>query len=228
MMNKQLFLYQLCDSSFPTGSFSHSYGFETYMEDGTIHDAKSFNKWLDCYLHQQLCYTEGLAICIVFKAVMADDFTQICEISQHLEAQCLAKETRLANQKIGQQFLTLGSTLIQHEYIKTYQKLIKTGEIIAHPAIVFALLSYAAKATVDETLQAFLMNNITTLIQNAVRGVPLGQTEAQQILLSYQTKIDGTIATIKTLPQKAFGAVAPGLEIAQMRHETLFARNFMS
>ena len=228
MINKQLFLYQLCDSSFPTGSFSHSYGFETYMEDGRIEDINGFRKWLDCYLQQQLCYTDGLAIRITYKAFENDDFAHMCKLSKQLKAQCLAKEIRLANQKIGKQFLMLGSELVEHKYIKAYQQLVKEEKVEVHPTVIFALLTYVVGISLEESIEAFLMNMVTTLIQNAVRGVPLGQTAAQRMLLAYHGKIPAIVNKVKKLSEDTFGAASPGLEIAQMKHETLFARNFMS
>ena len=228
MINKQLFLYQLCDSSFPTGSFSHSYGFETYMEAGRINDIKGFMQWLDCYLQQQLCYTDGLAIRIAYQAFECNDFARICQLSKQLKAQCLAKEIRLANQKMGKQFLMLGQALVAHENIDRYQKLVREKKIEVHPSVIFALLTDAVGISLEDSIEAFLMNMVTTLIQNAVRGVPLGQTAAQKMLLTYHEKIPEVVGKIKELSEDTFGAASPGLEINQMKHENLFARNFMS
>ncbi|MDF9763403.1 urease accessory protein UreF [Peribacillus simplex] len=54
-----LSLFQLCDSNFPTGAFSHSYGLETYIQEDQVYDQASFSKWLHVYLNEQLVYSDG-------------------------------------------------------------------------------------------------------------------------------------------------------------------------
>ena len=47
MINQaQLKLFQFCDSQFPTGAFSYSFGLETYIQREDVHDASSFQTWL--------------------------------------------------------------------------------------------------------------------------------------------------------------------------------------
>ena len=45
-----LSLFQLCDTNLPTGGFSHSFGLETYIQEGQVHDQATFAKWLQCLL----------------------------------------------------------------------------------------------------------------------------------------------------------------------------------
>ena len=45
-MNNILSLFQLCDSNFPTGAFSHSYGLESYIQEDKVHDQATFLEWL--------------------------------------------------------------------------------------------------------------------------------------------------------------------------------------
>ncbi|NJI14743.1 urease accessory protein UreF, partial [Staphylococcus agnetis] len=51
MINQaELKLFQFCDSQFPTGAFSHSYGLETYIQRNDVDDAASFQNWLEVFL----------------------------------------------------------------------------------------------------------------------------------------------------------------------------------
>ena len=52
--HSHLRLFQFCDSQFPTGAFSHSFGLETYIQRQTVHDATSFREWLELFLNEQL------------------------------------------------------------------------------------------------------------------------------------------------------------------------------
>lgn len=77
-------------------------------------------------------------------------------------------------------------------------------------------------------ISAFLYSSISGLVQNAVRGIPLGQTAGQQLLREFQTYIQEAVEKIELLEEDDFGAVAPGLEISQMKHERVNIRIFMS
>ena len=73
MNNNTLSLFQLCDSNFPTGAFSHSYGLETYIQEDKVHDQESFFQWLCVYLNEQLIYSDGLACRLVYEALEKED-----------------------------------------------------------------------------------------------------------------------------------------------------------
>ena len=68
-MDKMLSLFQLCDSNFPTGAFSHSYGLESYIQENLVHDQATFAQWLHVYLNEQLVYSDGLATRLVYEAL---------------------------------------------------------------------------------------------------------------------------------------------------------------
>lgn len=97
-----------------------------------------------------------------------------------------------------------------------------------HPAIVFALVCTGLNLTVEMAIHACLYAAVSSLIQNAVRGIPLGQTAGQSLLLWSHEVIQTAVAFIKVLPEDELGRTLPGLEIAQMRHEDLHVRLFMS
>lgn len=67
--HQKLRLFQFCDSQFPTGAFSHSFGLETYIQRETVNDAESFTRWLKLFLNEQLTYADGLAMRIVYDAL---------------------------------------------------------------------------------------------------------------------------------------------------------------
>lgn len=67
-----------------------------------------------------------------------------------------------------------------------------------------------------------------TLTQNAVRVIPLGQNAGQSVLTSVRGDVVRAAERVRTLTPLDFGAISPGLEIAQMRHERLRARMYMS
>ena len=71
--HSHLRLFQFCDSQFPTGAFSHSFGLETYIQRQAVHDANSFKEWLELFLNEQLTYSDGLAMRLVYNALNNGD-----------------------------------------------------------------------------------------------------------------------------------------------------------
>ena len=98
----------------------------------------------------------------------------------------------------------------------------------AHPAIVFSIMAFQLEAPQKLGISAYLYSSISGLVQNAVRGIPLGQTAGQQLLREFQSYIQEAVDKIENLAEEDFGAVAPGIEIAQMKHERVNIRIFMS
>ena len=79
-----------------------------------------------------------------------------------------------------------------------------------------------------DTVVGHLTGTVTSLTQNAVRGIPIGQSQGPLLLTAAHGWIDQVLATLPTLDENDLGTVAPGHEIAQMQHERLRARMFMS
>lgn len=81
---------------------------------------------------------------------------------------------------------------------------------------------------VEEAVAAHLYASVMSLTQNAVRGIPLGQDAGQRVVRRAQEWVLRAVEVSRGLHPDDLGAIAPGLEIAQMRHERQRARMFMS
>lgn len=227
-MNKLFYFLQLCDSQFPSGAFSHSFGIETYIQKGVIHDTKSFEEVLKAYVLTQLCYTDGLAGRIAYEASQQKDENKLLKLDQELYALSLSKESREGVKRIGQQMTKLLVTLYSSERLNWYQQLIRKKEANGHPAIAFALVCHYLEAGLMEALQCYLFSSVTAMVHNGVRGIPIGQTDGQKLLISIQPYLQDTIQKILELKEEDLGAASPALELAQMQHESLSVRMFMS
>lgn len=228
MTNSLLSLIQLCDSNFPSGAFSHSFGFETYIQRNQIYDTETFQEALRTYLDVQLTYTDGLACRLAYKYAVRDQFNEIMRIDHELYALALSKETREGTRRVGQRMLKLCLELFQGSYLEKYMSEVKAKKAYGHPAVVFALASLQLNITKEEAILSHLYASISSLIQNAVRGIPIGQTDGQKTLVLFQPLLQQALQHILQADQEEFGAVTPGLEIAQMQHEQLHVRLFMS
>jgi urease accessory protein len=223
-----LSLFQLCDSNFPTGAFSHSYGLETYIQEDKVHDQATFSQWLHVYLNEQLIYSDGLASHLVYEAIENEDFEKVWKVDRMLTVQNLPRETREGTQRMGERMLNLVESLYEIPLLSQYRKRIKEKKSFGHPAIVFTIVGHHLGVPRSTTTLYYLYSTISSLVQNAVRGIPLGQTAGQKTILDFQDALVQATAKIQELSEDDFGIISPGLELSQMKHERVNIRIFMS
>jgi len=223
-----LSLFQLCDSNFPTGAFSHSYGLETYIQEDKVHDQATFSQWLHVYLNEQLIYSDGLASHLVYEAIENEDFEIVWKVDRMLTVQNLPRETREGTQRMGERMLNLVESLYEIPLLSQYRKRIKEKKSFGHPAIVFTIVGHHLGVPRSTTTLYYLYSTVSSLVQNAVRAIPLGQTAGQKTILDFQDALVQATAKIQDLSEDDFGIISPGLELSQMKHERVNIRIFMS
>ncbi|MEK4555644.1 MULTISPECIES: urease accessory protein UreF [Jeotgalicoccus] len=228
MTNNALSLLQLCDSNFPNGAFSHSFGLETYIQNDIVFDAETFSDWLKVYLHEQLAYADGLASRIVYEALENDDLERIWEIDRILTVQNLSKESRDGTQRMGDRMLDIAESIYNIPILSTYRKRLKEKKSFGHSAIVFTMVGHYLDVEKETTIVYYLYSTIVSLVQNAVRAIPLGQTAGQKVIYAFQEELKTAAEKIMKLDELEFGVVSPGLEVSQMQHERVGIRIFSS
>ncbi|MDQ0839724.1 MULTISPECIES: urease accessory protein UreF [Bacteria] len=221
-MSYQLALQQLTDSALPTGAFAHSLGFETYVDAGVVADEAGFGAWLSAFISQSLTYSDGLAIRFLYEGA------DVGELDGLLSASLLPRQVREASCKMGLRLLEIGAEVFPSAELALYRDLVTTGRAAGHQPLAFAVVARSLGVPPQEALAAYLFATVTSLTQNAVRAIPLGQNAGQRVLRKAHDDVAAAIDTIAHLTPDDFGAVSPGLEISQMRHERQRARMFMS
>lgn len=225
---KLLSLMQLCDSNFPTGAFSHSFGLETYIQEDHVSDRHTFRAWLQAYINEQLVYTDGLASRLAYEALEQEKLEAIWKLDRLMTVQNFPRESREGSRRMGEGMIRLGVELYDSPHLRSYRDRVKAKQSSGHPAIVFALLAHHLEIPKRTAILSHLYAAVAALIQNGVRAIPLGQTEGQRLLCEMQPLLLKAVELIEQLDPDDLGMVSPGLELAQMRHEQLNIRIFSS
>ncbi|MEH7113580.1 urease accessory protein UreF [Neobacillus niacini] len=228
MSNQILSLFQLCDSNFPTGAFSHSYGLESYIQENKVYDQATFAQWLHVYLNEQLVYSDGLASRLVYEALEDEAFEKLWRVDRMLMVQSLPRETREGSQRMGERMLNLVESLYDFPVLTLYRERIKKKKSFGHPSIVFTMVGHHLGVSKSTTTLYYLYSTVSSLVQNAVRAIPLGQTAGQKTIQEFQGYLVQAMEKIQGLDEEDFGITSPGLELAQMKHERVNIRIFMS
>lgn len=228
MINSTLSLFQLCDSNFPTGGFSHSFGLETYIQNDVVHDPDSFAEWLHVYLKEQLMYADGLGARLAYEALDDGDLEKVWHLDRVLTLQNMAEETRSGTQQMGRHMIKMAAELYAAETLQTYKHRIKQKASFGHPVLVFTMAAHYLAVPKQETLIYYLYSTVVSLVQNAVRAIPIGQTAGQKIIQKTHPVLYEIAEEIRRLDEEELGAISPGIELSQMQHERVNVRIFMS
>ncbi|GAB6989679.1 urease accessory protein UreF [Paenibacillus pini] len=228
MDKNTLSLFQLCDSNFPTGAFSHSYGLESYIQEDQVHDQATLSEWIDVYINEQLVHSDGLASRLVYDALQEGNLETVWKLDRMLTVQNLPRETREGTQKMGDRMLNLVESLYDVPVLSIYRERINKKLSFGHPAIVFTMIGHHLGVSKSTTILYYLYSVISSLVQNAVRAIPLGQTAGQRTIQQCQGVLVEATEKILNLDEEEFGIISPGLELSQMQHERVNIRIFMS
>lgn len=220
-----LAVLQLCDSALPTGAFSHSLGLETYVDDGTVADEAGFLAWARHCLHHQVVPAEGWAVRAVATATSDDAVWRVDDL---LHAQALPVQVRDAAAAMGRRMAEIGAENFPSPRLLAYADRVRAGSSRGNPAVAFALVGADLGVGWEQLAGAYLFSTATSLTQNAVRGIPIGQSAGQRVLRALHEDVARGVGRIARMTADEAGATGPGLEIAQMRHAWQRARMFMS
>lgn len=214
-------LLQICDSNFPIGSFSHSFGLETYINEKKVFDKKSFECWLQGYMNQ-LLFNDILSIKLLYMYKEDTLLEFAYKLSELLHVSTLAKETKEANTLIAKRMLKNLNDLYEIKVLNEYAKQVD----IPQSSIVYGLFCLYEGIDLKTSILTYCFSAVNTIIQNAIRAIPLSQKDGQMILKNCD--IEKMYESVLSLEIEDLGASLVGLEIAQMKHENLEFRLFMS
>ncbi|GAW92787.1 urease accessory protein ureF [Calderihabitans maritimus] len=175
-----------------------------------------------------LGYTDCLAACLAYKYASDDNFDSIVKLDQIITALKASREVREASLRIGKMMLKTVEQLFGCPLIERYSTVVNKGIAQGHHAVIFGLVARSIGLSPIQTNIVFLYNAAASMVNAAIKLIPLGQREGQGVLFSLHPTIMETAHKVLSLEERNLGAFAPALEIRCMAHERLYTRLFMS
>ena len=111
---------------------------------------------------------------------------KVWKMDRMLMVQNLPRETREGTQRMGERMLNLVESLYEIPLLSQYRERIKQKQSFGHPAIVFTMIGHHLGVPQDNTTLFYLYSTVSSLVQNAVRAIPLGQTAGQKTIQEFQ------------------------------------------
>ena len=90
---------------------------------------------------------------------------------------------------MGERMLKLVEALYDVPVLAEYRNRIKEKISFGHSSVVFTIIGHHLGVPKSTTTLYYLYSAITSLIQNAVRAIPLGQTAGQKIIQEFQKEL---------------------------------------
>ncbi len=215
---------QLCDSAFPSGAFSHSFGLETAIVERDVIDAASVRAWIAGYLQQTLATLDGRAIVLVLRG------SDVAELDAFIDASVFAAEVRSANRRLARATLDAYTTMgIDDTGMRDYRVAVGEARAAGIHALAVALGYRAIDASPGDAVCGYLSAAAAALAAVAARAVPLGQRDVGALLWSLREPIRTLAAeALQARSTADLHASAIACEIDAMRHAGLNGRLFAS
>lgn len=221
-------LLQAGDSTYPTGTYAHSFGLEGLVQDGAVRDAATLRAFLRLSVLPGLRQADLPLAAHAWRALGIPDWDLVGELCVLGSALRSPREARAASEGIGRQRAELAARLhdapLAHEFLR---RATAQGWPTASP-VAAALEGRIAGAPLAAVLTGVAYGQVNATIAAAVKLLRLGQNGAQALLTEALASLPAVIAAASATPRDEIGWANPWLDIASARHESAPARMFIS
>ncbi len=254
-MRARLRLMQMTSQAFPIGGYSHSYGFESAIDEGRVHDEATVQEWIGDVLSFSMTSYEMPMLLRMSEAWVAQDAATLTSLNEEFLATREAAELRAATVQMGYSLRKLLDVL---PALPSFLR--DTLRSMTEPSLPCAWsgAAHAWGIAAHDSAAAYLWTWAENQVLVAMKAVPIGQSAGQRVLLhvgeliavwlarlcaAARADADGAGADAGGAAAADPGAAAdaadaavpagssnfaPGLAILCARHETQYSRLFRS
>lgn len=221
---KTLFLLQVANSSFPTGAFNHSYGFETWFSDGSVCDAESFEIACRDWLVYCMARSEAIAVARATEMARLKDEAGLLDLDSRVAALKLSREAREASSMTGRALLDAYVGVFDRPGMERFAEAVQTGDAEGHHSVIFGAICGLSDISGTDAVLTFLQTAVSGLAGVASRLIPLGQVETQRIITHAWPLIQEASLAAVAADVDDMNAATMSLDVASMQHEHLRTR----
>ncbi len=214
-------LLQATDSLFPIGAYTLSCGMETYTDLGIVSNTESLSGFLDSYIYLLPYNDAGFAA----KAAMGEDLIMLDEL-------CAASrspyELRNGSNKMCIRFMKAENSLGNYKLLDEYGKAISDGKCFGCFPVAMGLFIREIGIDLKTGLEMYMYSLLSSMVNHAVKLVPLRQLEGQKCLAEASEKIPAAADKAAEVKFSELGTGSGGFDLRSMQHEKLYSRIYIS
>ena len=213
-------LMQLCSVSLPVGGYAFSQGMEYAVDAGWIRNDSDVRIWLSEQLKYSQACTDLPVLRLSMAAVAKNDWQELGWLNELVLACRETEELRLTDTAMGE---ALHRLLVSLGFDVPFKRNEDTSFVC-----LFALAATQWGIPYRSAALGFLWAWLENQVAAATKLVPLGQTQAQQLLGELQPMLPQAVELAAEIEKDSIGAGLPALAIASSRHEHMYSRLFRS
>ena len=223
-----LTLLQFSDGLFPAGGFAHSFGLETYVQDGRVRDRHDLEMFVAAHLDGSAGPADAAAVAIAVGVARRDESHEWLALDARLDAMKTVPEFRAASRQMGRQALRVAAGLGDDPFLARLARAVDDDRAAAHHATVFGAAVGRGGAEPERAAAAYLYSTAALLVGAGLRLIALGQLDGQRVLAAMRGRIERLAAAAATATVDDLWSFNPALELAGIRHAALDMRLFRS
>ena len=229
VMNTEFFalleMMQACDSLFPIGQFTLSNGLESFVLEERLSNAKQLEQYVEGFM-AIASYNDVLLLLLAYEA----GSEQLLSIDEIAFASKTPMEIRTGSQRLSKRFIGTWEGIAGAKYpgLMKYKELVESGSCKGIFPISVGV--YARDIGIDKEKAAalFLYSQLSGIVTNAVKTIPLSQKDGQRVLNRALEAIPQVVKKSLELTIEDLGVGGAMYDIEGMRHEDLYSRQYMS
>jgi urease accessory protein len=219
-------LLQLSSVSLPVGGYAFSQGMEYAIECGWLTSSADIEQWIKLQLTENMARVDLPVLRGVMESARLKDWHRLLYLNDLAIASRETKEVRLTDTAMGEALYRLLTSL---DFDFPFEA--EHGSLKGEPISFVFLFAYAAEfwgLSYEQAATGLTWSWLENQVAAATKMVPLGQTQAQQLLTKLQVVIGHTIDLAAQTSEQNIGSGLPALAIASALHETQYSRLFRS
>ena len=219
-----LTILQIANASFPTGAFSHSYGFETWLADGSLTTPEEAEAQATLWLRYGVSTGDGAAVALAHRCIVDGDFERLVALNRRVGALKLTRETREASLETGAAWIEACRQVFDPDALRTLESVRGGAGAGTHYSVAFGLVTAALGMTETDAVETYLFSTFSNLIAVLGRLLPIGQARVQQIIARARPGIEAMAEEARSRSPASMASQYAALDAASMRHERINSR----
>lgn len=235
-------LLQLCSANLPIGGFAFSQGLESAIEEGWITNKTELQNWVSTMMLEAMSNTD---LPLLYKQRQAIAENDAVTFNCNEQWACATRETSeilMAEKAMGAALLRLLKNLEFDQSAPTLQWFGSHKKLSFVSS--FAMASYMFDLSTEMALTGFAWAFVDNQVAAAVKLIPLGQTDGQNLLFTLSKLIptcveqciksceanshNSSANVMQLLDTTNIGQSLAGMSIASSKHEQQYSRLFRS